>query len=1345
MENPNNGNTRPNGLEVYHLSGNGKTPDFSSLTQIAAEICKVKIAFLSFRSTNGYRYQSPFGIDLTNTTFEASLFANAIQQSDGIFIIEDIRKDDRFNSNPIVNSLLNFIFLVAAPLISPDGILLGILWVIDEQPKKLDKTQVNSLQIIANQIARLMELRTLELETEKTKSEKSLPVDSLFYKGMVEDTILSNSEEQRLKLMERVVTNTSDSILITEAEPLDLPGPRIVYVNEAFTKMTGYEPEEVIGKSPRILQGPKSNYKELAKLGEAMRRWEPYEITTINYKKNGDPFWINFSVTPIADKTGWFTHWIAIERDVTIQKNLELEKELFSDISLYFNKEEQLKPCLEFVVRKLAELGDFSITEIWLPDFDRSKLKLMANHALDQAGKDFNESIPRSHEMKAGEGLPGRVWKTGKIELCHGIGSENGFLMKEAIPKSEINSWIGIPLSHNDEIIGVLIIGIKKIKSKFSFFRGLFKDIEPFIGSEINRKRLEIEVNQIFSFAPDIICLLDFNGRFRKINKAGCRLLGFEEDEINRMSHEVLVHQEDLHISSNAFQKLKENDCLYNFENRYITKSGHIIWLSWTCNSVVEEGLIYGVAKDVTKLKKLQVLVDDSSKLARVGSWEIDLLKDHDNVFWSDVTKEIREVGPDFEPTLSKGMSGFVQGYDQNTIRQRVKDCIENGIEWDEELQIITEKGNQKWIRTIGKPVFENGKCIRVYGSFQDIHQLKMTELSLKESLHSLESYKFALDQSAIIAITDENGIILSVNENFCKISQYSREEIIGNSHRLLNSGYHSQEFFQHLWESISSGEVWRGEIRNRAKDMSTYWVDTTIVPFIGNDNKPFQYLSIRFDISAKKLAEEKVLATLKEKNTILESIDDGFFTLDKEWIITYWNNRAEKLVKEKSTDIIGRNFWEVFPESIGTEFYHKGRWAMENQEAVQFEEYSPRIKKWIELSVYPSENGLSAYFKDISIRKIGAEQIRLSNERFEKVTEATNDAIWDWDIENGTFFQGKGFEKLFGLNVGLVPHTSTVFSDKYHPDDTDGVISSLNSAIKNSTIKNWTYEFRIINKKKEVKTVIAKGIIIRRQDGKAVRMVGAITDITHQKEYEATLKNLNNELETKAKKLEFSNSELEQFAFIASHDLQEPLRMVTSFLTQLEKKYGHLLDEKAHTYISFATDGATRMKGIIRDLLDYSRAGKVENEKEAINLSKLLNDYILLRKKLLLDNGGSIVFDSLPNVTAHKAPLEQTIFNLLDNALKYSKPSVPPVVTFTVKEEAENWLFSIKDNGLGISSEYFEQIFVIFQRLHNRNEYSGTGMGLAIVKKNIESWNGKIWLDSIKGTGTTFFFTLPK
>jgi light-regulated signal transduction histidine kinase (bacteriophytochrome) len=240
-------------------------------------------------------------------------------------------------------------------------------------------------------------------------------------------------------------------------------------------------------------------------------------------------------------------------------------------------------------------------------------------------------------------------------------------------------------------------------------------------------------------------------------------------------------------------------------------------------------------------------------------------------------------------------------------------------------------------------------------------------------------------------------------------------------------------------------------------------------------------------------------------------------------------------------------------------------------------------------------------------------------------------------------------------------------------------------------------------------------------------------------------LNELHLNLEKTAHDLSVSNHELEQFAYIASHDLQEPLRMISSFLTQLEKKYSDLLDQKGKQYIYFAVDGAKRMRQIILDLLEFSRVGRFNGESEKVDVNEVIQEIVLLYKKQIEETGTEIHFQNLPVVQYYRSPLRQVIQNLVSNAMKYQQPGKNPVINISSKEFDEHWQFSIQDNGIGIASDYFQRIFVIFQRLHNKDEYSGNGIGLAIVKKIIEAMGGEIWIESKEGEGSTFFFTIKK
>lgn len=261
--------------------------------------------------------------------------------------------------------------------------------------------------------------------------------------------------------------------------------------------------------------------------------------------------------------------------------------------------------------------------------------------------------------------------------------------------------------------------------------------------------------------------------------------------------------------------------------------------------------------------------------------------------------------------------------------------------------------------------------------------------------------------------------------------------------------------------------------------------------------------------------------------------------------------------------------------------------------------------------------------------------------------------------------------------------------------------------------------------------------------DGHHARMV-AVVDITERREHERQLERLYSDLARRAMELSASNAELERFAYIASHDLQEPLRMVSSFLQLLQKKYGGQLDERADQYIHYAVDGAERMKALIMDLLEYSRLGTGKEAFDWVDVGEVIKDVGEVFREQIATAGADITIGPLPRVWGDKVQLMQLLQNLMSNALKYASEK-PPVITVRAEEHPDHWQFSVWDNGIGIDPKFFDKIFIIFQRLHNKNEYSGTGIGLAICKKIVERHGGKIWVESGSGGGSTFYFTITK
>ncbi|MBK5273157.1 MAG: GHKL domain-containing protein [Bacteroidia bacterium] len=236
-----------------------------------------------------------------------------------------------------------------------------------------------------------------------------------------------------------------------------------------------------------------------------------------------------------------------------------------------------------------------------------------------------------------------------------------------------------------------------------------------------------------------------------------------------------------------------------------------------------------------------------------------------------------------------------------------------------------------------------------------------------------------------------------------------------------------------------------------------------------------------------------------------------------------------------------------------------------------------------------------------------------------------------------------------------------------------------------------------------------------------------------------AEISRLNNQLQN-------INADLEQFTYVVAHDLKEPLRMVTSFMDQLKNKYNNQLDDKAHVYIDFAIDGARRMQIMINELLEFSRIGRKNSMKELTSFKEILKEVELNILKLTEEtHAGIIITTELPVLLVYRSDISRLVQNLLINAIKFRKKEISPVIRLSATEKEDDWLFRVEDNGIGIAKDKLERVFEIFARLHTKEEYEGSGIGLAVCKKIVVQHGGKIWAESEEGKGTTFYFTINK
>ncbi|MFC3417353.1 PAS domain-containing protein [Algoriphagus hitonicola] len=1163
----------------------------------------------------------------------------------------------------------------------------------------------------------------------------------------------------------------------------------------------------------------------------------------------------------IRDASGKAIRMIGVLRDQTQLYIEQEQKELKAKISESFKSNQSLKKTYPIICQLIAEFGNFEIAEIWLKSSNRAQLKLVGKSLKDNKYSSIYKNDLAITELTRGQGLPGAALKSGKVQVWNHLEKNTDFIRSKSAEELGLKSGIGIPIESDREMIGSFVILSSSDLEKDHNTQSILQIIQEVLGKEIERKQQEEELMEFFENAPDILAIASPNGYFTKVNPAFCQIMGYSAEELTHTPFVEFVHPDDLTNTNKEYSETKTGDRLArNFVNRYRTKSGEYRFISWSSSGIFgSDSNVFAFGRDITELKKLEELLHNASKLSKVGGWEVNLLKNE--IKWSWMTHDIHETDQNTPLTIDNAIEFYRKEY-REMVSEKVQKAIETGENFEFEAPIITSKGKERWIRSIGEAEFVDGKCIRVFGSIQDIHERKMVEMRFKSVSDSVPGVIFqyvlfpdgsnklrnvsrgshkiwglspedcerdsSLVWTQVAMGGDFDNLQKSIEDSARNLSNWSCEwrvlshdgkirylKGVGTPHRMADGRIiwdslvmdtTDQKNLENLleqsarmakigsWEVIPDAEplllqwsnttreilesdkqgieldfaysFYQGEYKNHAREamerlirfgegfdiellLTTPRGNSKWIRCIGNA-QVVNGLVLRAygsfqDIHDRKVAEIDLQELLEERNTILESIGDGFFALDLKFNVTYWNYKAEQMLKISRESILGKNLWDVFDDEanpVSRDFYQK---AMRTGNVQHFEDYFAKLERWFDVSVFPSEMGLTVYFKDVTSEKLAKAELEASNERFELVAEATNDAIWDYDIQNDQLFWGKGFLTLFGYDPDIFQPRFEKLIGLIHQEDRPRIVDKIEEMMKGSESNHWIEEYRFLKSDGTYSFVTDRASFIRNTNGVPIRAIGAMTDITERKSYEESLKRLNENLEKQAKELAISNSELEQFAYIASHDLQEPLRMVSSFLTQLERRYQDQLDEKALRYIDFAKGGAVRMRQIILDLLEFSRVGKQEEEIKPIDLQELVKEVGLLQKRVLEEKNGQLIFDGHPKVKSYPSPLLQVLHNLIGNAIKYSKPDVPPIVEVTCKELATYWTISVSDNGIGIKSDYFDKIFVIFQRLHRKEEYNGTGMGLAIVKKIIEGLGGKIWVESTLDVGSTFTFTLPK
>jgi PAS domain S-box-containing protein len=388
-------------------------------------------------------------------------------------------------------------------------------------------------------------------------------------------------------------------------------------------------------------------------------------------------------------------------------------------------------------------------------------------------------------------------------------------------------------------------------------------------------------------------------------------------------------------------------------------------------------------------------------------------------------------------------------------------------------------------------------------------------------------------------------------------------------------------------------------------------------------------------------------------------------------------------------------------------------------------------------VTMIKAENGTVSKYIGVNL---DITQQRLLEDKFieiaqtlESVTKDAKIGIWAWDIKTNKLVWNEEMFSLYGVQSIGRTGSYQDWKNNLHPEDAEHAQTEINLALAGT--KDFNAEFRVVWPDKSVRFIQGSGVVHRDTEGNPLRMVGTNRDITDSKNTATTLVELSKELEAK-------KNESEQLAFIASHDLQEPLRIVDSMVEYIQTSTAENADENIKTSFNFIYQSTQRMRVLINDLLELSKVGKNASLQE-VDLTLLTNNILHDLSTSISQSGAVIYVGELPTLKVYEAEFRSLLHNLISNAIKYRKPNVPPEIAIISELQNGYWKFSISDNGIGFDEVYKDKVFAIFQRLHRKNEYEGTGIGLAHCKKIVLMHKGEIWLKSQTNQGSVFYFTI--
>ncbi|MFY0628186.1 MAG: PAS domain S-box protein [Reichenbachiella sp.] len=696
-------------------------------------------------------------------------------------------------------------------------------------------------------------------------------------------------------------------------------------------------------------------------------------------------------------------------------------------------------------------------------------------------------------------------------------------------------------------------------------------------------------------------------------------------------------------------------------------------------------------------------------------------------------------------------------GYHSTSFWKEMYATVGKGNVWRADVRNVAKDGSIYWVDSVIAPIKDNE------GTITDYLAIRFLITDKKEIEEQLKAQNIALDETAIVSVTDTKGTILRANHLFAKVSQFSLDEIIGENHRIVNSGYHDKDFWKEMYKKLANGETWRADVKNKAKDGSFYWVDSMMVPIFYDKKKPQEYLAVRFLITDKKEAEIRLEESENRFSSIVRNVPGIIFRclIDEKWTMLFISEQVE-LISGYPAESFMNNKVKSYADLIVPEDLQKVQDAvaekikLKQQYAVEYRIIrADGEERWVKSqgqAVFDDQDEikwLDGAIIDITDQKLAEQEINRINMLSDNALDLTKAGFWHIDYaDDKYYFSSEKAAKIFGEkpNEGFKYH----LTDEWYARiaEADEKIAEETGVLYQKSVDGELPKYDTIYPYKrpidgKVAWIRAIGEIVRDEEGKALFMYGVAQDITEIKLNEKALAEAKFDAEaaTEAKSSFLANM---------SHEIRTPMNAIIGFSHLIQKTE---LDEKQEDYVLKIESSSQSLLGIINDILDFSKieAGKLNIENTDFDLENVFQDLANIITYKAHEKGLEIVFgiDSKVPTYLNGDPLRlgQILTNLSNNAIKFTAKGEVVISADLISEDEENVTlqFIVKDSGIGIEKDKIQMLFESFTQADTSTsrKFGGTGLGLAISKNLVEMMNGEIRAESEFGHGSSFIFTI--